>query len=72
MPAYRFFSLPRTDASEVTEQVFYSDSVAMLWALRSSGETGAEIWEGSRFVGRIHAGAANSPNASDPCVKPHR
>jgi hypothetical protein len=56
MPAYRFYTLPRGHGDSPIEQAFYADRVAMSWAFRRAEAAGIEIWEGSRFVGRLHGG----------------
>lgn len=56
MPAYRFYTLSRADEPPV-ERTFYNDRVAMSWAFKAAGADGVEIWQGTRFVGRLHAGA---------------
>ena len=66
MPAYRFYTLSRAD-DPPTERTFYNDRVAMSWAFKTAGAEGVEIWQGSRFVGRLHAGA--QPHALTPATE---
>ncbi|WP_091737598.1 hypothetical protein [Phenylobacterium immobile] len=56
MPAYRFYTLPRDPAAAPLEAMFFDDRTALLWGFRTAGQAGMEIWEGSRFVGRLHGG----------------
>ena len=65
VPAYQFYSLPRTEASAPMEQAFYNDRVALSWGLRSGGENGVEVWQGSRFIGRVHGRVAEGPDPDD-------
>jgi hypothetical protein len=61
MPSYRFFGL-HLAGDAPTERKFFNDQVAMGWALRMTDAGGVEVWEGSRFVARLHAAAP--PNSA--------
>lgn len=63
MPAYRFYDLTPADPQEMGRAAFFSDGAAVTWAMRRAGPGGVEVWQGSRFVGRLHG--ANS-TAADP------
>lgn len=67
MPLYRFYRLPRSDRDQPVERTFYKDSVAMRWAFRQADADGVEVWQGVRFVARLHGGAA--PDASSALVQ---
>lgn len=60
MPVYRFYSLHSGDEAPL-ERTFYNDKVAMSWAFRMTDAGGVEVWQGSRFVARLHAGAPAEP-----------
>jgi hypothetical protein len=65
VPAYRFYTLPRDHAAAPREATFFDDRTALLWGFRSAGLTGVEVWEGSRFVGRIHQGRISDKIAAE-------
>ncbi|MDO9337335.1 MAG: hypothetical protein Q7T61_13110 [Caulobacter sp.] len=54
MPAYRFYDLTPTEPQEMSRGVFFSDGAAMTWGFRLAGPGGIEVWQGERFVGRLH------------------
>lgn len=60
MPAYRFYDLTPPDPEEIWQCAFYSDGAAMAWGFRRAGPGGIEVWQGERFVGRLH-GAQLAP-----------
>lgn len=62
MPAYRFFVLPSGHEAPI-ERTFFNDQVALGWAFRMTDAAGVEVWQGSRFVARLHAGALRAPTA---------
>lgn len=64
VPAYRFYNLPRDPAATPLEVTFFDDRAALLWGFRGAGKSGMEVWEGSRFVGRIHKGAISDKGSS--------
>ena len=69
MPAYRFYDLTPPDPEEVARAAFFSDGAAMTWGLRRAGPGGVEVWQGARFVGRLHApstAAARGETANGP------
>ena len=55
MPAYRFYKLPLDDQGVPQTELFHSDGAAMTWGLRLGSPTGTEVWQETRFVGRLHA-----------------
>ena len=60
MPAYRFYDLTPSEPEEVARAAFFSDGAAMTWGFSRAGPAGVEVWEGARFVGRLHG-----PHADD-------
>ena len=54
MPAYRFYTLNPSGLEQATFAVFFSDGAAMKWGFQRAGAAGIEVWQGSRFVGRLH------------------
>ncbi|WGM39760.1 hypothetical protein AMEJIAPC_02687 [Caulobacter sp. NIBR1757] len=54
MPAYRFYTLSPSGLEQAAVAVFFSDGAAMTWGFKRVGPTGIEVWQGSRFVGRLH------------------
>ncbi len=60
MPTYRFYALSSGGEPPV-ERTFFNDKVAMSWAFRMTDAGGVEVWQGSRFVARLHAGAPRDP-----------
>jgi len=66
MPAYRFYGLTASAPEEMTVGLFYSDGAAMTWGFSRAGASGVEVWQGARFVGRLHgpdAGDRQEPGA---------
>lgn len=61
VPAYRFYSLSPSGLEQATVAVFFSDGAAMKWGFRRAGVDGIEVWQGSRFVGRLHGPDSFSP-----------
>ncbi|HYE47413.1 MAG TPA: hypothetical protein VEA44_16735 [Caulobacter sp.] len=54
MPAYRFYDLTPPEPEAMSQGVFFSDAAAMTWGFRRAGPGGIEVWQGDRFVGRLH------------------
>lgn len=66
MPAYRFYDLTTPDPEEMSRGAFYSDRAAVTWAMQRAGPGGVEVWQGARFVGRLHgAGGAAGGDEAD-------
>jgi hypothetical protein len=62
MPVYRFYPLPHDEAVRPVEKTLYNDDVAMKSAFKAAAEVaGVEVWQGERFVGVVHTGAATPP-----------
>jgi hypothetical protein len=60
VPAYRFYDLTPPDPEQMSQGAFFSDGAAMTWAFRQAGPGGVEVWQGGRFVGRLHGPDARS------------
>ncbi len=60
MPVYRFYALSCVDEAPI-QSTFFNDQVAMGWAFRMTDAGGVEVWQGSRFVARLHAGVPPDP-----------
>jgi len=69
MPLYRFHALASGDDAPI-ERVFFSDQVALRWAFRTTDAGGVDVWQGSRFVARLHAGVAPAPAAAGGAAAP--
>ena len=55
MPAYQFYRLARGGThSEVTSLVLFDDRAAVRWAVSDAFPHGCDVWQGPRFVGRMH------------------
>jgi hypothetical protein len=67
MPSYRFYDLTPADPEEMARGAFFSDGAAVTWAMRRAGPGGIEVWQGARFVGRLHA--ANLPAAREDAAE---
>ena len=68
MPGYRFYCLPRSTDERPDELTFFDDGAAMVWGLRRAGVVGVEVWEGGRFVGRLHAGTLAGAPDPEPAL----
>lgn len=55
MPAYHFhrLSFPGGDPAPRVE-VFYADDAAMRWVIGGAMSGGCDVWQGQRYVGRVH------------------
>ena len=55
MPAYQLHRLthPAGDPEPIIA-VFFADAAAMRFAMGSRFPEGCDVWEGARFVGRVH------------------
>ncbi len=62
MPAYRFYNLTLADPEEAINAAFFSDGAAMTWAFRRAGPGGIEVWQETRFVGRLHGADRAGPD----------
>ncbi len=64
MPVYHFHPLPdrpTPDSHEPpVEAVLFNDAVAGRIALGARFPSGCDVWQGSRYVGRFHRGAAET------------
>lgn len=62
MPAYHLHRLshPGGDPSPAVE-IFHSDAAAMRWAIGASFSGGCDVWQGHRYVGRVHGPTDNPP-----------
>lgn len=47
--------------------VFYSDEAAMRFAMRDSFAEGCDVWQGQRYVGRVHRPAVTG-GGDDPAA----
>lgn len=72
MPAYKFYTLPRSAEPAVSERVLYNDNIAIRWALRFAGHTGLEVWSEGRFVGQVHAQGSAPQNTAPEGAPPVR
>lgn len=68
MPAYRFYDLTPPEPEEIGHEAFFSDGAAMAWGFRRAGPGGIEVWQGERFVGRLHG--ADAQAAGPPAAHP--
>lgn len=70
MPAYQFhrLSLAGGDPAPLVE-MFYADDAAMRWVMDRVTD-GCDVWQGQRFVGRVHGPATTSarPEASEAAL----
>ena len=58
MPAYQIHRLiPGGDPTPHTK-VFFSDAAAIRFAMGALFQDGCDLWQGARYVGRVHRPAA--------------
>ena len=62
MPAYHLHRLsePGGDPSP-TLLIVYCDEAAMRWAIGAAFPGGCDVWQGHRYVGRVHGPADPVP-----------
>lgn len=65
MPAYRFYDLTPPEPEEMSRGAFFSDGAAVSWAIRRAGPGGVEVWQGARFVGRLHGANSAAGDEAD-------
>lgn len=71
MPTYQLNQLTRDgDPGQPLTQRFFGDDAAMRYAMSAAFPDGCDIWEGPRFVGRVHRPKAASA-AQGPARRAH-
>lgn len=68
MPVYRFYPLTDESQTRPIETTFFNDRAATSWAFGRAGSAGIEVWQGARFVARLHGTdhGAVQPQIEDP------
>ena len=66
MPVYQLHRLthPTGDPDPAVE-VFYGDDAAIRFAMGEEFPSGCDVWQGDRYVGRVHRPAQPSSSADD-------
>jgi hypothetical protein len=54
MPAYQLYPLQHGERLEPRQMLFYDDRAALRRAIGPQFQEGCEVWQGGRFVGRVH------------------
>jgi hypothetical protein len=69
MPAYQFYRLAHGGVhSEPASMILFDDRAAVRRALGEEFPDGCDVWQGQRFVGRLHK--ARPEERGDPSVLP--
>ena len=64
MPAYQLHRLSHPGGDpEPTSKMFHGDEAAMRFAMRDDFADGCDVWQGQRYVGRVHRAAAGGGEA---------
>lgn len=62
MPAYQIHRLiPGGDPTPHTK-AFFSDAAAIRFTMRSPFQEGCDLWQGARYVGRVHPPVLSKPS----------
>ena len=64
MPSYQLHRLsqPGGDPDPAT-RAFFDDATAMRFAMSADFSQGCDVWQGTRYVGRVHGPAAGEASA---------
>jgi hypothetical protein len=67
MPVYSFYRLSDLEAPPV-KLLFFADDAAARYALGPIFESGADVWQGERFVGHFLGPAVSAPPPDDTLI----